>query len=95
MKDVPSGTRTYSPEDLSDVTFHEEGHELRADGFVSKVSDARCERARRWVESDRMTAVEFVDEGLLSLRQSVLVHGSSQKNTARADCFALMRQAQR
>ena len=66
MKDVPGGTRTYSPEDLSYVTFHEEGHELIADGFVSKVSDAGCECARRRVESDRVTAVEFVDEGLLS-----------------------------
>ena len=60
VKDVPGGTRTYSPEDLSDVTFHEEGHELIADGFVPEVAVACCESARRWVESDCVTAVEFV-----------------------------------
>ena len=60
MKDVPGGTRTYSPEDLSYVTFHEEGHELIADGFVSEVAISCCKGTRRRVESDCVTAVEFV-----------------------------------
>ena len=68
FEDVPVGPRADAFEDLSDVTFNEELHQLRPDGFVSEVADASCEGSRRRVESDRVTAVELVKERLLSFR---------------------------
>ena len=68
FEDVPVGPRADAFEDLSDVPFNKECNQLIPDGFVSEVADARCEGSGRRVESDRVTAMELVNECLLSFR---------------------------
>lgn len=78
-EDVACGAGASSCDDCSDVAVQQEVSDFRTDGFITEVSDADCECARRRVEAYAVAPVQFVQECLLPFRESVLVHLSSKR----------------